>query len=182
MNEVESMQKLNYHQNIIQLLKSGCDIVENEKGKKKKKSFVVLELASGGELFDFIANYGRFEEPIARFFFGQLLEGLRYCHDNEITHRDLKPENLLISDDYTLKIADFGFAASTWGRDGSGHLTTHLGTPNYMAPEIHLNQPYEGKEVDLFAAGIILFIMVAGNPPFTTATPNDPFYRALAAG
>ena len=50
-----------------------------------------------------------------------------------------------------------------------------------MAPEIHLAQPYEGKDIDIFAAGIILFIMVTGNPPFTTATPDDPYYRALAA-
>lgn len=70
---------------------------------------------------------------------------------------------------YTLKIADFGFAAPTEGKDGSGYLTTKLGTMNYMAPEIHLKQPYMGQSVDLFAAAIILFIMVAQHPPFTTA-------------
>ena len=95
-------------------------------------------MAPGGELFDFITNYGHLDEETARFFFLQLLEGLNYCHDNDITHRDLKPENLLLTDDYTLKIADFGFAAPLQGRDGSGTLSTQLGTPNYMAPEIHL--------------------------------------------
>jgi len=70
---------------------------------------------------------------------------------------------------YTLKIADFGFAAPVEGRDGSGNLTTKLGTLNYMAPEIHLKQPYNGKSIDLFASAIILFIMVAQHPPFTTA-------------
>jgi len=110
-----------------------------------------------------------------------MLEGLGYCHLNGVTHRDLKPENLLIGSDYTLKIADFGFAAPAQGKDGSGMLNTKVGTPNYMAPEIHLDQPYDGKDVDLFASAIILFIMVVGSPPFTTATPDDPYYRALAS-
>lgn len=88
---------------------------------------------------------------------------------------------MLLDNVYNLKIADFGFAAPIHGRDGSGNLTTKLGTVNYMAPEIHLNQPYQGKTSDIFAAGIILFIMVAQHPPFTTAQPQDPFYRCLAA-
>ena len=66
------------------------------------------------------------------------MEGLAFCHEKGITHRDLKPENLLLDSNYTLKIADFGFAAPVEGRDGQGYLTTKLGTLNYMAPEIHL--------------------------------------------
>lgn len=93
----------------------------------------------------------------------------------------MKPENLLLDHQYTLKIADFGFAAPVEGRDGSGNLFTKLGTLNYMAPEIHLKQPYNGPSIDLFAASIILFIMVAQHPPFTTAQPQDPFYRCIAA-
>ena len=95
-------------------------------------------MAGGGELFDFIAIYGRFEEPTARFYFKQFMEGLAFCHDKGIAHRDLKPENLLLDSDYTLKIADFGFAAPVEGKDGSGYLNTKLVTLNYMAPEIHL--------------------------------------------
>jgi serine/threonine protein kinase len=72
----------------------------------------------------------------------------------------MKPENLLFDSDYNLKIADFGFAVVLSGRDGSGMLQTHLGTEAYMAPEIHTNKPYSGASVDLFAAGIILFIMM----------------------
>jgi serine/threonine protein kinase len=109
------------------------------------------------------------------------MEGLDYCHQKGVTHRDLKPENILLDHTFSLKIADFGFAAPIEGKDGSGNLTTKLGTLNYMAPEIHLKQPYQGKSVDLFAAAIILFIMVAQHPPFTTAQPQDPFYRCLAA-
>lgn len=109
------------------------------------------------------------------------MNGLDHCHQRGIAHRDLKPENLLLDSQYDLKIADFGFAAPVEGRDGSGNLHTKLGTLNYMAPEIHLKQPYTGKSVDLFAAAIILFISVAQHPPFTTAQPQDPFYRCVAA-
>jgi serine/threonine protein kinase len=109
------------------------------------------------------------------------MNGLDHCHQQGIAHRDLKPENLLLDSNYDLKIADFGFAAPVEGRDGSGNLHTKLGTLNYMAPEIHLKQPYVGKSVDLFAAAIILFISVAQHPPFTTAQPTDPFYRCVAA-
>ena len=87
----------------------------------------------------------------------------------------------MLDGDFNLKLADFGFAGPVEGRDGSGYLKTKLGTLNYMAPEIHLKQPYLPKSIDLFAASVILFIMVAQHPPFTTAQPNDPFYRCIAA-
>jgi len=109
------------------------------------------------------------------------MTGLDYCHMKNVAHRDLKPENVLLDSEYTLKIADFGFAAPAMGRDMSGVLHTKLGTLNYMAPEICLKQPYQGKSVDLFASAIILFIMVAQHPPFNTAEAKDPFYKVLAA-
>jgi len=71
----------------------------------------------------------------------------------------MKPENILFDGNFNLKIADFGFAAPIEGRDGSGLLKTRLGTESYMAPEIHLRKPYNGEAVDVFASGIILFIM-----------------------
>jgi len=110
-----------------------------------------------------LANSGRFEERIARYFFRQFLEGLDYCHLRGVSHRDLKPHNLLLSHDYELKIADFGFAAPIEGKDGKGNLETYLGTMNYMAPEIHLKLPYDGRQVDIFAAGVILFMMVSAH-------------------
>lgn len=98
----------------------------------------MLELAAGGELFDFIAMSGAFDEPTARYYFRQFMEGLAFCHEKGIAHRDLKPENLLLDSQFVLKIADFGFAAPVAGKDGQGYLFTKLGTQNYMAPEIHL--------------------------------------------
>jgi len=177
--EVEAMSKLN-HSNVIQTIEYGTDYY-HKKGNKKQVDYIILELAQGGEVFDFIAMTGRFEERVARYYFTQFMNGLQYCHKNSICHRDLKPENLLLDKKFTLKIADFGFAAPLEGRDGSGNLYTNLGTHNYMAPEIHLKQPYKGDQVDLFAAGMILFIMVAQHPPFSSATPKDPYYKCIAA-
>ena len=72
-----------------------------------------------------------------------------------------------------LKIADFGFAAPTEGRDGGGMLETYLGTPNHMAPEINEGKDYDGVKVDIFACGVILFIMTTGLQPFGAAKKND---------
>ena len=91
-------------------------------------NYIVLEIAQGGELFDFIAMSGRFEEPLARHFFKEFMSGLDHVHSSGITHRDLKPENLMMDNQYYLKIADFGFAAPVEGRDGGGELKTCLGT------------------------------------------------------
>lgn len=142
--------------------------------------YMILELGLGGELFDYIAISGGFSEKFARYFFKQFMNGLDYCHRNGVAHRDLKPENLLLDLNYNIKIADFGFAAPVEGKDKGGYLYTGLGTPNYMAPEIHLKQPYEARPVDLFAAAVILFIMVAQHPPFTTAETKDHYYKLIA--
>jgi serine/threonine protein kinase len=181
MTEVHTMSQLS-HPNIVNLIEYGKDgIVEKSNGTKEQVIYIALELATGGELFDYVALTGRFPEPVARFYFQQLISGLDYVHQKGITHRDLKPENVLYDQYFNLKIADFGFAAPIAGRDSSGYCKTKLGTESYMAPEIHMRKPYIGSSVDLFACGIILFIMFTQHPPFTKAEPNDPFYRLLCA-
>ena len=160
MTEVHTMSQLS-HPNIVNLIEYSKDgVVEKSSGEKEHVIYIVLELATGGELFDYVATTGRFNEPIARFYFRQLIEGLDYVHQKGVTHRDLKPENVLFDQEFNLKIADFGFAAPIVGRDGSGNLITKLGTESYMAPEIHLKKPYNGAAVDIFACGIVLFIMI----------------------
>jgi len=77
----------------------------------------------------------------------------------------------MLDSNFNLKVADFGFSAALRGKDGSGLLKTYLGTQSYMAPEIHLGKSYSGASVDLFAAAIILFIMVTKRPPFYSANP-----------
>jgi len=85
----------------------------------------------------------------------------------------------MLDDQFNLKIADFGFADIIQGRDGSGKLEGKLGTLGYMAPEIHLGEAYSGQSVDLFAAGVILFILLTRRVPFTRAHPSDPHYYLL---
>ena len=177
--EVKIMQTLQ-HAHVLEQIETGKDLYKKPKGNKEV-DYVVLSIAAQGEVFDFIASSGPFSEPVARYYFKQALEGLDYCHSNGVAHRDMKPENLLLDENFNLKIADFGFAGPMEGRDGSGFLHTRLGTKNYMAPEIHEGKAYVGSSVDLFALGIILFIMVAQAPPFNTAETNkDPFYRAIS--
>lgn len=181
MTEVQTMVNLN-HPNIVNLIEYSKDAVEEkEDGRKIPVICIALELAPGGELFDYVATTGKFSDEISRFYFKQLIEGLDYVHQRGIAHRDLKPENVLFDQFFNLKIADFGFATPLAGRDGTGTSKTKLGTESYMAPEIHARRPYLGASVDLFACAIILFIMVTQHPPFSRAEPSDPFYRLICA-
>ena len=129
-------------------------------------------------MFDFVAETGKFSEKVTRTYFHQMMNGLHYMHLKGYAHRDIKPENILLSHLFILKLADFGFSALLKGKDGTGVLKTKLGTEGYMAPEIPTKK-YEGKSVDIFASGVILFIMYAGNPPFEKATANDPYYKII---
>ncbi len=170
------------HPNIVNLLEYSEEApYEKKNGAKYPVVCIALELANGGEIFDYIALGGAFSERVCRFYFRQFMEGLNYVHSKGIAHRDLKPENLLFDNNFNLKIADFGFAAPIHGRDGKGYLKTKLGTESYMAPEIHARSPYSGASVDIFAAAIILFIMFTQHPPFSRAEPTDPFYRLICA-
>lgn len=136
---------------------------------------MALELASKGELFDYIFQTGSLSEEIARFYFLQLLNALEYIHNKGISHCDIKLENILLDERFNLKLADFGFSSK------KSTNTTFKGSGEYMAPEIYSEQGYHGHVVDLFAAGVLLFIMVTGNPPFIKATANDDLYKPIVA-
>nr|CAD2157039.1 unnamed protein product [Meloidogyne enterolobii] len=130
------------------------------------KLFIVMEMASGGEMFDRVVAKGRYTECEARLAIKMLLTGLDYLHRNLITHRDLKPENLLYSDtrpDARLLITDFGLAKQTKSQDE--RMTETCGTPEYIAPEILLRIPYMNK-VDCWAVGVIAYILMSGIMPF----------------
>eukprot|EP01017_Pseudomicrothorax_dubius_P006271 TRINITY_DN11761_c0_g1_i2.p1 TRINITY_DN11761_c0_g1~~TRINITY_DN11761_c0_g1_i2.p1 ORF type:complete len:395 (-),score=149.87 TRINITY_DN11761_c0_g1_i2:526-1710(-) len=181
-NEIETLGKLK-HPNMVNMIEflPNVEYVKKD-GTVKKVTAIVLELASGGEIFEFLFNTGRFSDPVSRYYFHQLIDTLEYIHSQGITHRDLKPENLLFDSSFTLKVADFGFSTAVAGRDGKGILNSYLGTKGYMAPEIVLKTGYSGTAVDLFAAGVILFIMYTGTPPFSEANPNDPYYKLIVSG
>ena len=150
-------------------------IITKSKGKEVDVMYIVLELMKGGELFNYIRVGGGTSEEIARYYFKQIIDILEYLHKEEICHRDLKAENLLLDENFNLKLVDFGFSEYMTEED----LTSVAGTANYIAPEINLNQGYRGNEVDLFAAGVLLFILRSRGNPFGRAHPKDPLYRLI---
>lgn len=172
-NEINTMKTLD-HPNVLKVLgHSERAVAEKTDGSKIVINYMALELAKGGEIFDFIAESGRFSEKVARYYFHQLISALEYMHKQGLYHRDLKPENLLLDEQFNLKIADFGFATS---EDIS---VTRKGTYGYMAPEVLEGSSYRGEEADLFAAGVILFILATQHPPFIRAEPEDRYYKSI---
>lgn len=180
--EIESM-KMIIHSHVIRLLAVHKDVLyPKRKGEDQHVVFVVMELASGGELFDFMLHTGCFEERIARSFFRQMLLGLMSCHENGIYHRDIKPENLLLSSDFQLKIADFGMSYVRTPDNVEGQLLTQCGTKSYMCPEILEGLPYDGAKADVWSSGVVLFIMLTGFPPFQIANSKDWWFKAISLG
>lgn len=180
--EVEAMSRV-AHPNVLRLLAVHDELEYTKKdGSSKKVILIVLELATGGELFDFMMYTGCFSESVARAYFQQLVAGLDECHAQGVFHRDVKPENLLLDENFALKIADFGLSGLREGDNGgTAELYTQCGTRSYMSPEVLSCLPYEGAPADVWSAGVVLFIMLAGFPPFQIATSQDWWFRACAA-
>ncbi|OIV92890.1 hypothetical protein TanjilG_01024 [Lupinus angustifolius] len=132
---------------------------------------IVMEYASGGELFERISNAGRFTEDEARYFFQQLISGVSYCHAMQVCHRDLKLENTLLdgSSEPRLKICDFGYSKSSVLHS---QPKSTVGTPAYIAPEVLLKQEYDGKIADVWSCGVTLYVMLVGTYPFED--PREP--------
>ncbi|CAN6466848.1 unnamed protein product [Victoria cruziana] len=132
---------------------------------------IVMEYASGGELFERICNAGRFSEDEARFFFQQLISGVSYCHSMEICHRDLKLENTLLDGSTAprVKICDFGYSKSAVLHS---QPKSTVGTPAYIAPEVLARRQYDGKIADVWSCGVTLYVMLVGAYPFED--PEDP--------
>jgi serine/threonine-protein kinase Chk1 len=131
--------------------------------------YLVMELAEGGELFGRIEPDIGIDEEIAHFYFCQLLAAIvcllefqDHLHRLGIAHRDLKPENLLLDQNGNLKLSDFGFATVFLHKGQRRTLNTPCGSSVYMAPEV-LNASYDGEQVDLWSAGVILYVMVTGS-------------------
>ncbi|XP_026183690.1 MAP/microtubule affinity-regulating kinase 4 isoform X3 [Mastacembelus armatus] len=147
------MKGLN-HPNIVQLF----EVIETD-----KTLYLIMEYASGGEVFDYLVSHGRMKEVEARAKFRQIVSAVHYCHTKNIVHRDLKAENLLLDADANIKIADFGFSNEfTLGNK----LDTFCGSPPYAAPELFQGKKYDGPEVDVWSLGVILYTLVSGSLPF----------------
>jgi len=125
---------------------------------------LVTELAAGGDLLEYINTRGPLADPEAKRIFRQLVCAIDHCHSRGVIHRDLKCENILLSKELNVKVGDFGFARKI--TDPSMLLSTHCGSYAYAAPEILMNRPYTGPEIDIWSLGIILYAIVAGRLPF----------------
>ena len=148
------------HRSIIKFV----DVFEDE-----QNLYIVMEMCSGGELFDRIiekAGSGNHTEKDAARLMIQILDALEYCHERNIIHRDLKPENFLFrdkSEDSDLVIIDFGLSRE-FDKSSEGFMKTRLGTPYYIAPEV-LSRRYDAA-CDLWSTGVIMYILLCGSPPF----------------
>ncbi|CAF2882352.1 unnamed protein product [Rotaria sp. Silwood2] len=160
-HEINIMYMCN-HPNLIRLF---------EDYETPDEIYLVMELIKGGDLFDYITKHRRFDEPTSSLMVKDVAEALLYLHAKKIVHRDLKPENLLVMQRkdgrITIKLTDFGLAMQV-----SGPIKTVCGTPTYVAPEILAETGYS-FEVDCWATGIILYILLCGYPPFKTADRNQ---------
>ncbi|KAM9461578.1 calcium/calmodulin-dependent protein kinase type IV [Clarias gariepinus] len=157
------------HPNIIRLK----EIFETE-----TEISLILELVTGGELFDRIVERGYYSERDAAHVIKQILEAVAYLHENGVVHRDLKPENLLYADlsiDAPLKIADFGLSKII---DEQVTMKTVCGTPGYCAPEILRGNAY-GPEVDMWSVGVILYILLCGFEPFFDPRGDQYMYSRI---
>lgn len=169
-DEVSILQQVS-HPNIVRL---------HEVFDCPKTFYMVMEVMSGGELFDRIVEKEKYTEEDARVLVQKMAQAIKYCHDMGIVHRDLKPENLLFQDETEeseIKIADFGLAKLVTSEN---MMETACGTPGYVAPEILSDMPY-GKEVDLWSIGVITYILLCGFPPFFDDN-NAALFTAIKQG
>uniref|UniRef100_A0A646QE86 calcium/calmodulin-dependent protein kinase n=1 Tax=Hemiscolopendra marginata TaxID=943146 RepID=A0A646QE86_9MYRI len=143
--------------------------------------YLVFDLVTGGELFEDIVAREFYSEADASHCIQQILESVNHCHQNGVVHRDLKPENLLLASKAkgaAVKLADFGLAIEVQGDQPAWF--GFAGTPGYLSPEVLKKEPY-GKPVDIWACGVILYILLVGYPPFWDEDQHR-LYAQIKAG
>lgn len=161
--------KIVRHPNIVQLY----EIIETS-----KQLFLIMEYASGGELFEYIVKKRRLQDSEACRFFHQILAGIEYLHKIKVCHRDLKPENLLLDENMNIKIVDFGLS-NTYKQE-KDTLKTACGSPCYASPEMIAGKRYHGLDTDLWSLGVILYAMTVGYLPFEDSDTNKLYKKILS--
>lgn len=159
-------QKLEREARICRRLKHPNIVRLHDSIAEEGYHYLVFDLVTGGELFEDIVAREFYSEADASHCIQQILESVAHCHANNVVHRDLKPENLLLASKAkgaAVKLADFGLAIEVQGDQMAWF--GFAGTPGYLAPEVLKKEPY-GKPVDIWACGVILYILLVGYPPF----------------
>lgn len=153
-----------YNEKRVMLACSDCPFISKlyRTYRDNKYIYFLMEACLGGDVFTVLQKYNFFNEDIARFMTGCVVEALHYLHDRGFIYRDLKPENLLLDNKGYVKVIDFGFAKRV---GESGKTWTFAGTPEYVAPEIILNKGHD-RAVDYWALGVFIHELITGRPPF----------------
>ncbi|XP_041860334.1 calcium/calmodulin-dependent protein kinase IGb isoform X2 [Melanotaenia boesemani] len=168
-NEIAVLRRIK-HENVIGME----DFYESQ-----THYYLIMQLVSGGELFDRILDRGMYSEKDASRVIQQVLQAVSYLHQNGIVHRDLKPENILYysqDEDSKIMISDFGLSKMA----DNGIMSTACGTPGYVAPEVLAQKPYS-KAVDCWSIGVIAYILLCGYPPFYEDTETRLFAKIMKA-
>ena len=163
MQEVRLM-KLVQHPHVVRLY----EVIDTQ-----TKLYLVLELADGGDMYDYIMRHEGvgLDEAAARKYFRQIVQAIHYCHELHVVHRDLKPENVVFFQKLGLvKLTDFGFSNKF---DPGEQLQTSCGSLAYSAPEILLGDAYDAPAVDVWSLGVILYMLVCGAAPFQEANDSE---------
>lgn len=170
------------HPNIIKMIES----VENTQSnnsldtRASTVSYIALEYAKYGDLFEIISNAGYMSEELARSIFHQLVDGIEHMHQRKVAHLDLKIENILLDEKFRVKITDFDLSQAIT----EGASLEARGTPGYRAPEVKKGTCINFEAADIYSLGIVLFVMLSGNPPYSEVDKGlghefDPFYRLM---
>ncbi|KAI0777462.1 CAMK/CAMKL/CHK1 protein kinase [Trametes elegans] len=173
------------HKHILELIGSASLLPERAKLTGHfPATYILMEIAAGGDLFDKIAPHQGLAEDVAHFYFCQMLDGLIFIHGEGVCHRDLKPENLLLDSAGTLKISDFGLCA-VYKLKETGQtrmLSERCGSLPYLAPEMRGNSSYAAEPIDVWGGGVILFAMLSGNTPWEESTRDSEEFRQYLTG
>ncbi|XP_007467582.1 PREDICTED: calcium/calmodulin-dependent protein kinase type II subunit gamma [Lipotes vexillifer] len=174
-------QKLEREARICRLLKHPNIVRLHDSISEEGFHYLVFDLVTGGELFEDIVAREYYSEADASHCIHQILESVNHIHQHDIVHRDLKPENLLLASKCkgaAVKLADFGLAIEVQGEQQAWF--GFAGTPGYLSPEVLRKDPY-GKPVDIWACGVILYILLVGYPPFWDEDQHK-LYQQIKAG
>ena len=164
-----SEEKIRKETNLMRNLRHPSITKILEMFESEKYVLIIMEYISGGNLQSFVKKRRKLNEKTAKILFKQIMEGIKYIHSKNIVHRDIKLENILIDLNNNIKICDFGVSKRI---HSNSILEDQCGTPVYMAPEIIKNEGYKGFPVDIWSAGVSLYLMLSGNIPFNKTSKH----------